>query len=293
VMFSAMDARVALHASDEKTRLALVRAFEAAPPTWDVFLWRGTEEFDVLVSDIPRDESAVRFDPADPERAVADATEVLAGSKLRVTVVTGARRGCGVTSLALHLSAALALGRDVCLLDLDPTSSLRALLGLPEDARHWGEFNDGVLSAAIPLAGGFRVLLAPTDRRGDGLAALRAASLRFEHVVVDAPGGPWRGPALAAATGAVLVVPPSRQGVVHARAVLDLHPDVRWSCIVNRLGAGGGLTARHIARQLGRPVSLELPCSPYLRDRADEHRLLTDRWSRFFRRVVRLAGALE
>lgn len=287
-----METRVALRASDEATRLAMVRAFESAPPTWKILLWRPHETFDVSVTDSREDESAIYFNPADPTSAIAEVTRLLSDSRQRVTVVTGARRGCGVTSVALHLCGALASTRGTCLLDLDPESSLRARLALPNDARHWGDVADGLLSAALPLAGGFRILLPPPDRRGDAVEVLRAAALCFDHLVVDAPASPWRAPALAASTAAVLVVPPSPQGVVHGREVLARYPDVSWSVVVNRLGKGGGLEARHIARRIGRPVALELPCSPYLRDREDEHRLLTERWSRLFRRVTRLAGAL-
>jgi Flp pilus assembly CpaE family ATPase len=236
---------------------------------------------------------AIPFDPADPDRCIAEVTGALAERAQRVTTVTGARRGSGVSTLALHLACALGADREVCLLDLDPDSSLRARLDLPDDARHWGDAGDGVLAAAVPHAGGFRILLAPREACGDVHEVLRRASTRFAHLVIDAPPSPWRAVALTAATTGVLVVPPSRQGVAHAKRLSEQHPGARWSCVVNRLGAGGEMTTDALARELGRPISLELPCSPYLRDREDQHRLLPERWSRYYRRVTRLAAAVS
>lgn len=287
-----MEPRIALNATDERRRLALVRAFERAPIHWDVFLWSPDREFDVLVGDGIDGVEAVAFDESAPADCLGSVSERIASGSVRVICVTGARRGCGVSTLALHLSAALADTNEVCLLDLDPDSSLRARLDLPEDARHWGDVGDGVLGAAVPIAEGFRVLLAPPTQRGDAGPILRAATARFGHLVVDAPRGPWRAPALSASSVAMLVVPPSRQGIAHARTVMRSHPDVSWSCVVNRLGPGGELTQRAIARGLECDVDMELPASPYLRDREDDHRLLTSRWSRYYRRVVRLAAAV-
>lgn len=291
-------ARVALHAVDPDRRLALVRAFEGAPSSWDVFLWNGAGDFDVRVSDAPSSENDICFDPADPQRAVASVGEVLARTIRRAVAVTGARRGCGVTTLALHLAAAWSSANDVALLDLDNRSSLRARLGLPDDARHWGGrdvTNEGrppSLSAALPHAAGFRLYLAPPDGDGDPSPVVSAAWMRHEFVLVDAPEGDWRDLALSMCSSAILVIPPSHQGIAHARSVLEEYPTVTWSCVVNRLGTGGEFTARHVSHALDRSVSVELPCSPYLRDREDQHRLLTVRWSRYFRRTLRVASAL-
>jgi hypothetical protein len=282
-------ARVALHAVDPSQRLALVRAFETAPATWDVFLWRAGRQFDVRVTDAPESDSDILFEPADPDRAVGAVAQALARGNRRTIVVTGARRGCGVTTFALHFAAAAALQRDVVLVDLDPSSSLRARLGLPDDARHWGE---QTASAGLPHSAGFHLFLAPPDGAGEPSLVLGAAGARADHVIVDAPEERWRDAALDACTSAILVVPPSRQGIAHARKVLASRADVHWSCVVNRLGQGGELTARHVARALEQPVSIDLPCSPYLRDREDDHRLLNERWSRYFRRVARVSVAV-
>jgi len=287
-----MEPRVALKAANESTLVQMIKAFEGAPAAWDVTVWSPSGEHDVLVSD-ERDGGHVVFDRASPGAAVAAVERVLTTSALRVAAVTGARRGTGVTTLALHLAHALARRHDVCLVDLDPTSSLRARLDLPKDARHWGTVDESVFDAALPVAGGFRILLAPLDRRGADVAQLlRAASARFDRVVVDAPRSPWLGPALSLAATALLVVPPSHQGVAAARETFEQQPTASWACIVNRLGAGGEMTRTSVARQLGRSVAIELPTSPFLRDREDEHRLLAETWSRYYRRVARLAAAL-
>lgn len=288
-----MAARIALHASDESTRLALVKAFEGSPSDWEVFLWAPDRHFDVLVGE-PSDagEGAVGFDASDPQRTVAAVAEALVDRKRRITVITGARRGSGVSTLALHLCAALADGMEVCLLDLDADSSLRERMDLPEESRHWGDASGGVLTAAVPVHPGFRILLSPRNAAGNASDAVRSATGRFDHVVVDAPAGPWRATALARCTSALLVVPPTRQGIAHAQRLVSLHSNARWVCVVNRLGAGGEITASDVSRGVERPVRIELPCSPYLRDREDDHALLVGRWSRYYRRVTRLAAAL-
>ena len=287
-----MEARVALKASDESRLLQMVKAFEAAPSTWDLTVWTESSEHDVLVADSPV-AGAVLFDPEQPGAVVGDVENKLARGFGHTTVVTGARRGTGVTTLALHLASALAARHDVVLVDLDPYSSLRPRLDLPDDARDWGSIGESVRDAALPVPAGFRVLLAPVrSRGGDVVQLLRAAIARFERVIVDVPRSPWLGAALGIATRAVLVVPPSRQGIRAARDTVEERSATPWTCVVNRLGAGGELSRTAIERELGRPVAVELPSSPFLRDREDDHRLLTERWSRYYRRVSRLAAAL-
>lgn len=284
-------ARVALHTQDPSCRLALVRAFESAPSTWDVFLWDGSASFDVRVTDVPTSSADVVFDECDPSATVREVGRLLSATSHRLTVVTGARRGTGVSTLALHLAAALSCTATTSLLDLDQHSSLRARLGLPDDARDWGRQDPA--SAGLPLSAGFRVFLAPSNDVGDAPSAIKAACIRSSHVVMDAPDGPWREQALSICTSAILVVPPSPQGIAHARLSLASHPGVRWLCVVVRLGAGGELTKRHVERALDHPIVAELPSSPYLRDREDEHRLLNERWSRYYRRTLRLAAILS
>jgi hypothetical protein len=283
--------RIALRSSDPATCLEMAKAFEGAPIDWDVFFWSDGCESHVVVGD--DDACSVPFDVSDPARAIESVAALLVRGRKRITVLTGARRGTGVSTLALHLAVALGETAAVCVVDLDPDSSLRARLGLPEDARDWAPSEDDVLSAAIPCSGGFRLLLAPRAPFGDVRPLLDAAVERYQHVVVDAPPSPCRAVVLASSTQALLLVPPSRQGIAHAHRTIAAHPETDWSCVVNRMGAGGELTVRQIGNELQRPISVELPCSPYLRDREDDHRLLDARWSRYYRRVTRLAGALS
>ena len=284
-------ARVALHTQDPSCRLALVRAFESAPSTWDIFLWDGSASFDVRVTDVPASSTDIAFDASDPSATVGAVARLLSTTAHRLTVVTGARRGTGVSTLALHLAAALSCTATTSLLDLDQHSSLRARLGLPVDARDWGRKDPA--SAGLPFSAGFRVFLAPSHGVGDASSALQAACSRSEHVVIDAPEGAWREHALSACTSAILIIPPSHQGIAHARVMLESQPGVRWLCVVVRLGAGGELTPRHVERALDHPVVAELPSSPYLRDREDQHRLLNERWSRYYCRTLRLAAMLS
>jgi hypothetical protein len=284
--------RVALHATDPETRLALVRAFESAPGSWDVFLASDARPYDVRVTDRPGSANDISFDPTDPAGSLARVAERFTDPKEKIVTVTGARRGCGVSTLALHLAAACSSVQTTSLIDLDPSSSLRARLGLPADARHWGDRGDARTSAALPHSAGFRLLLAPVGGDADPGNVLRSTASHCRRAIVDAPTGPWREEALRNSRSAVLVVAPTPGGIAAAKRVLDRYAEIPWSCVANRLGPGGALTKRHIAKELGRPVSIELPCSPYLRDREDDCRLLTERWSRYYRRVLRLAVAL-
>jgi MinD superfamily P-loop ATPase len=91
---------------------------------------------------------------------------------------------------------------------------------------------------------------------------------------------------------AILIIPPTMPGVVRAARLLEDHDDVRWALITNRLGPGSDLTRARLERELGRQISLELPCSALLRDCEDEGRVLVTPFSRWSRRLWRLADGI-
>ena len=266
--------RVGIVGSDEAARAALVQALDRAPSSWDL----------ILHNDIPTDVDIIVCDPGvDASDAIvvseherSDLVERIAERIRpggRALLITSAGGGTGVTSTAIHLAAELAArGRSTCLLDLDDEWGVRGRLGLDPDADP---------DAPVPVAGGFRLLR--------GMANFEPALTDFDHVVIDAPRS-----ILDALDGrvrdAMLIMAPTPEGARRARCVLDAHPSFRWLVIANRTGPGGETTRGQLARIVARPV-LELPCCPALRDSEDDGRLIARGWSRWSRRVARLAEA--
>lgn len=278
-----MTLRVAIVSRDEEVRAAAAKAFSEAPGGWSVRLCTADPaDADVVVrgADVPADGGIV-FDPARPGDALAAVSATR--SAARTYLVTGAAGGVGATTVALHLAAALG----ACYAELAVASHR---LGLPEDALTWLP-RDGDLSAsALPVAGGLRVLRAPTPCPGPASFPLAAARSAFDRLVLDA--GTRRD--LAVDVDAALVVTtPTRPSALAARALMEDFPEARWVVVVNRLGPGGQIMSSALEGLLGRAVALELPCCPALRDSEDEGRLLRGAWRRWTRGVARLAAALE
>ena len=159
---------VAVVSRDPTVRLAAARAFDQAPSSWNVHLHEATpQDADVLVfgADL-RDQAQgeILFDPADGADVIEEVRRSIASVRSKVFVVTGAGRGVGVTSLALHLAAGAARERSTCFLDLDLAWGAADRLGIHADHRSWSDVSDGeddFRMAALPVAGGFRALLAP------------------------------------------------------------------------------------------------------------------------------------
>jgi hypothetical protein len=224
------------------------------------------------------------FDPARPEAAVR-AVETSAGGG-RVYVVAAAVGGAGATTLALHLSAALA---PACCAELAGPS---ARLALPDDALTWLPRDDDRALHGLPVAGGFRVLRSPDPCPPPGAFPLREARSSFERLVLDVGTRRDLGSVLEDASAAVVVTTPTRPAALAARALAEAFPDARWTVVVNRLGPGGQIMRGGLDQLLGRRAAIELPCCPALRDAEDEGRLLTGSWRRWTSRVDRLARAL-
>ena len=289
---------VAVVSRDPGLRMEVARAFDAAPPSWDVTMHdEAPADADVTVAtpevDCP---GALAFDPSRPEDVI---TAVAAATSMqgRVIVVTSPAGGTGVTTVALHLAALAARRSTTCFVDLDTTWSACDRLGLPDDARTWAEAGDsrGVLEQnALPIAPGLRALLAPRGRSAADrhrVAALVAES--FERVVVDAPPGGYLRSVLEEAHCGVLVVPPTIPSARRAHEFLEAHSGLRWAVVANRLGPGGELTRSGLQRIMGCRIAVELPCSAALRDREDEGALLSTALSRWARGMHRLYQALE
>lgn len=272
--------RVALVSCDPAVRLAAAKVFDAAPAAWSVRLCEVPPPgADVVVvgPDVAGEVAGLRFDPADPHRVLAEIRAAEQGRRT-AAAVTGACGGAGATTIALHVAAALG----ACLVDLSPDTAAAQRLGIDE-VRTFAE-GDDVRYASVPVAPGFRLLAAPGEP-----AAVGAALGEFERVVVDCAGTPVPDGMHAS----VVVLLPSVVAARRARRVLAEERAPRGAVVVNRTGPGGTATRLSLERALGRRVGLTLPCTAALRDAEDEGRLLTSPHVRWWRRVRRLAHALE
>ena len=278
--------KVALVSRDTDARLALVKAFDCAPTSWLLSLHHEAPvDADVLVcgSDVHID-GAVVFNPELPED-VLDRVAERAIPAARPVIVTSPSGGTGVTSIVIHAAAEMAArGQATCVVDLDSEWGIRHRLGL----------DDQVVrpEVAVPVAGGFRLLDARSVSSDDRGAVMSSAVESFERVIVDASVD-GLGSIVDTTRQAILVVSPTPEGARRAAVVLEIHPSFDWIVVVNRLGAGGETTRSAIARMIGRPVEIELPCCAALRDSEDGFRLLARGWSRWSRGIARLVSALE
>ena len=291
-----MSLKVAVISRDEGVRATIAECFDRAPQGWEVGLFQDRPvEADVVVRgpDVST-EADVVFDPARPEALLADIRAVTA-SLSKIFVVTGAGRGTGVTSLALHLARGLAAFRETCFIDLDTTwSGARDRLGLGAGTTMtWadaGESSDDLRLAALPMAGGFRALLAPRDAAPPAGLVQRVAG-SFDRVVVDLPAGE-HDTVLGEAASALLLVPPTPTGLARAGLLLR-RPRIPWAVVISRSGHGGEVRRMETEELLGRKATVELPCTPALRDAEDRGDLLRGPWTRYNRRVARLAAGLD
>lgn len=275
-----MGFKVAIVSTDERERLALVKSLESAPAEWIVSLHRqAPDDADVIVCSIDMGiEGAIIVDPCGATDVLHEVRRVIV-ARPKVISVTSIEGGTGTTTVALHLAAALAsLGVTTTFVDLDPGRGAHHRLGLqPSD-------EVGALRP-VPVAGGFRFLAdaadssVPDDLPDD-----------TQQVVLDV-----RPESLDRLAGCIdvslILVRPTPAGMQRARAIIEAHESVAWCPVLNRVGRGGQTTMSQVERALGGRV-IELPVCPGLRDVEEEQRLLSPGWSRWYRKLHRLAGSL-
>jgi Flp pilus assembly CpaE family ATPase len=287
---------VAIVSSDETIKAAAARAFDGAPLEWSVELHeRPPDDADVIVSG--SDEAVVadvHFDEAAPEKALAEVFELARVRTAGRVAVVGAGGGVGATSVALHLARSMASYESTCVIDLDHRWGMADRLHIDPDALTWSSVQgkqDGIRLAALPVAGGFRVLLAPKEEAGESqvLELLQVAAREFARVVVDVGPSSFLDTVVEVSDVAVVVCAPTIVGARRARAVLDRITSTRRAVVVNRTGPGGEASRLDLKRIMGCSSYLELATSRGLRDSEDAGRLVTSRWSPWLRSVDRLA----
>jgi MinD-like ATPase involved in chromosome partitioning or flagellar assembly len=287
--------KVAIVGRDPEQRLAAVRAFDDAPAEWNIAIFESAPaSADVLVGcPDSADRVDIRFDPGRPAQVIEDVAQFLSRSTAgRVIGVTSASGGVGVTSIALHLAAAYR-PLDSCYLATDPDPGVTARLNLPKDRPTWGEVKDAesLMSAAVPIAPGFRALLAPAQPSSEQLKKVvvlcRSA---YDRVVIDISSQKsWFSDS---SDRCVVVATPTRPSMHRTRLWLRRQQLHSIALIANRLGPGSELTRSRLQAVAGTRIIMELPCTPALRDREDEGKLLLSAWYRYWRRIRTLARAL-
>lgn len=288
---------VAIVSGSPEIRRAAAAAFDGAPDDWDITVHREPVAADVIVCG-PEDaiENAVVFDRDRATEVLGEVERAALGRSTNVYVVTGIGGGVGATTLALHLAAAF--GRSCAYLDLDTRWGAASRFGLDRsEIKTWDEIGTGsadrVKQTALPMAPGFRALFAPgarPDLPDPGFVLDRSRAV-FDPLVVDAPVGMLD--EAADASACVQVIAATATGVARAREHLRSGSGPRSALVLNRIGMGGGIGRSAASELLERPISLELPPTPALRDAEDDHRMLVGPWTRYARKVAALARALE
>jgi MinD-like ATPase involved in chromosome partitioning or flagellar assembly len=292
--------RVAVVSRDPVLRLEAARAFDGAPVGWDIALHNtmpADADVVVLAPDVRGE--GVRFDPSCPQLVVEEIARLTSRADVSTTAITSASRGTGVTSLALHLAAAHAsLARPCCFFDLDATFGAARRLGIPGQHLTWrdvGSSGASLALAALPVAGGFNALLSPGDGENPENAGelLERAETAFSRVVIDLPPGRLRSEVLGRGRTTVVVMAPTLDSAARTVRLIAQNGHVNWLVVTNRMGPGGETTRRELEQVLERPIALELPCAPALRDAAENGKLLTSKIWRYTRAVASLQRALE
>jgi pilus assembly protein CpaE len=213
----------------------------------------------------------------------------------KIILVFSSKGGCGKTTVATNLAAALSTGGEgssVCLVDfdletgdvaialqLDPTRTISDALGM-----QGGLDERAMASLVVPYKAHLDCLLAPT-RPSDAefvsasLAGeiLTVAADMYDYVVIDAP------PAFTdvvlkcfdMADVYVLLTTLDMPALKNLKVTVDTldnlgFPRSKWQVVLNRGGSRVGLTASDVERTIGVPISIEIPSSVEVPARLNE-----------------------
>ena len=221
------------------------------------------------------------FGPA-IEPGGTSATAVLGG---RVVAITGARGGAGATTIAANLAWHFAnnVHRHTVLLDPDIYTGTAAMVlgvtsgaGLRMALETPLRVDDLFIERAVqPMTDRLHVLsseeqLGSTSELAEGAAErlLQALRRRYNFVVADVPRGqlPLYRDLFQMADGRVLVLPPTLAGVRDTLRLLALPGGPRQGrralIVLNRAGAGGGLTRAQVEDALGLKIDVAISDLP-------------------------------
>jgi pilus assembly protein CpaE len=200
-----------------------------------------------------------------------------------VVTVFSAKGGCGKTTLATNLGAALAsTDRDVCVLDLDLAFGdvaialqLHPAHTIADASRLGGLDEAGLRGLLTQHSRGLSVLAAPTEPgAADQIEArlvgdlLRVLRRMFDVVIIDTPAA-FSDQVLAAfdATDLFLLIAtldiPALKNLKLTLETMDLlnYPRDRWRVVLNRADAKVGLTVPEAERALHTTISAQIPSS--------------------------------
>jgi pilus assembly protein CpaE len=202
----------------------------------------------------------------------------------RVVTVFAAKGGCGKTTIATNLAAAIADGgrRSVCLLDLDlafgdvaialqlfPAHTLADAVAIADNLDA-----TGIEALLTPHSPGLTTLVAPVEPGAADIptpvvvTVLRLLREMFEYVIVDSPPA-FTDHVLAAfdesdvlALLATLDIP-ALKNLKLTLETLDLlnYPRDKWRVILNRSDSKVGLAMSEVEKTLRVPISAEIPSS--------------------------------
>lgn len=219
-------------------------------------------------------------------------TQLLLDRRVIAVTSTG---GCGATTVAVHLARELARKESSTVVDLDLSfRGVAARLGIDTpDAKSWADIDvDDPLSlrlAALPVPGGFRVLLAPVRPVRPDLDVICSTG---GNVVLDVPPAAPLEKVLPHTSAGVLVVDRTPIAAERARKVLHRSPEMAWAVVVNATAPRSGFARSQIADLVGLPVSLCLPFSAAVREAEGRKTLVSRVASPWSWGIARLANAL-
>lgn len=203
----------------------------------------------------------------------------------RVVLVFGAKGGCGKTTVATNLAAALAqsnVGR-VCLVDLnldfgdvaiamqvEPTRTVSDALGM-----QGGLDREGLRSMVVSAGERLDLLLAPRQPAdaefiGADLVeeVIRLLAEIYDFVVIDSPPAFNEGvlKCFDLADSYVLLTTLDMMALKNFKVTLDTldalgYPRARWRVVLNRCDSHVGLTAEDVEAVIGLPIEVRLPSS--------------------------------
>ena len=208
-----------------------------------------------------------------------------AGPRGQLVTVFSAKGGCGKTTLATNLAAALADRgrREVCLVDLDLAFGdvAIALQLFPAhtiaDAVPLGDNLDAsaVLSLLTPHSPGLTTLVAPIEPgTAESIPAtlvsrvLEVLKQQFDYVIVDTPPA-FDDHVLAAFDQSDMVALlatldiPALKNLKLTLETLDLlnYPRERWRLVLNRADSKVGLALNEVEKTLKAPIAAQIPSS--------------------------------